>query len=63
MNLIKSMIKNNDVQKLVEYMQENNLILDGNKIVAKNNDVKLKLKSEQHFYDQRQLIKKILLNS
>jgi hypothetical protein len=61
---IDTMIKNNDAQALAAFIRENGLSLDdSNKIVAKTNEVKTYCQKQRDFYDQRQLIKKILLNS
>ena len=64
MSLIDSIIKNRDATALAEFIRSNGLILDGsNKIVAKDDEVKTYCKVQHDFYDRRQLIKKILLNS
>jgi hypothetical protein len=61
---IDTMIKNNDAQALAEFIRANGLTLDeSNKIVAKTDESKTYCQKQRDFYDQRQLIKKILLNS
>jgi hypothetical protein len=64
MQLITSLIKNCDAQALATFIKENGLTIDqSNKIVAKTDQVKTQCKETHDFYDRRQLIKKILLNS
>ena len=64
MELTSNIIKNRDARALATYIKANGLELTGsNKIVATGDNVKAYCKKQQVFYDQRQLIKKILLNS
>jgi hypothetical protein len=64
MELISNLIKNRDARALANFIKANGLKLTkSNKIVATSDDVKAHCKRQQVFYDQRQLIKKILLNS
>lgn len=64
MDLTSNLIKNKDARALATFIRANGLKLTGlNKIVATSDDVKAQCKRQQVFYDQRQLIKKILLNS
>lgn len=58
--IVKELLKNNDFDSLKNYMKEYNLEIVDNKIVPKD---KKYYKDKSNFYDQRQLIKKILLNS
>jgi hypothetical protein len=64
MELTSNLIKNRDARALANFIKANGLTLTGsNKIVATSDDAKAHCKRQQMFYDQRQLIKKILLNS
>lgn len=57
---LRTLINNQDVDGLDEFMKKNDLELVDGKIYAKDKD---NAKRQRDFYDQRQLIKKILLNS
>lgn len=59
---LDDLIKSGDVEKIKQYMQEHNLVLDGN-VIRPTDDVAEEYKSQQKFWDQRQLARKILLNS
>ena len=64
MELTSTLIKNRDARALAGFIKANGLKLTGsNKIVATNDDARSECKRRQVFYDQRQLFKKILLNS
>jgi len=64
MSNVDTMIKNKDAQALAAFIRANGLTLDGsNTVVAKTDEAKDHCKKQRDFYDQRQLIKKILLNS
>lgn len=56
---IDKAIANKDAQTLAKLIKENGLRLEGNKLVADSKDVE----ESAAFWDRRQLIKKILLNS
>lgn len=56
-------IKNNDATAIAGFVVSNGLELNGVKIVAVSDEAKDFCKRQRDFYDQRQLIKKILLNS
>jgi len=57
---LQELISNNDVDGLATFIQKNDLELVGGKIYTKD---KVHARKKRDFYDQRQLIKKILLNS
>lgn len=57
--LIKNIIDTGDPKKIADCIKKYNLILKDNKILFPS---KL-IKSEVEFYDKRQLVRKILLNS
>jgi DNA polymerase elongation subunit (family B) len=59
-NHIDNFIKNNDYAGLKSYMITYNLELKNNKIVPRDT---IFFKNQKNYYDQRQLIQKILLNS
>ncbi len=64
MELASNLIKNRDARALASFIRANGLELkNSNKIVATSDDAKMQCKRRRDFYDQRQLIKKILLNS
>jgi hypothetical protein len=63
MELLKEYIKNKDIDKITKFMKEYRLKIDSNKIVPIDAESKINIKKQKDFYDQRQLIKKILLNS
>jgi hypothetical protein len=63
MKNLKDLIKNNDKEGIISFMKEHNLTIKDSKIVAATDDAKARMKQQRDFYDQRQLIKKILLNS
>lgn len=63
MKNLKEMIKNNDKDGIISFMKEHKLTIKDGKIVAPTDEIKTKMKQKKDFYDQRQLIKKILLNS
>jgi hypothetical protein len=64
MELASNLIKNKDARALAAFIRTNGLELkDSNKIVARSDDARTQCKRQRDFYDQRQLIKKILLNS
>jgi hypothetical protein len=56
---IDKAIANKDAQTIAKLIKENGLRLEGNKLVADSKDVE----ESAAFWDRRQLIKKILLNS
>ena len=56
---IDKAIANKDAQTIAKLIKENRLRLEGNKLVADSKDVE----ESAAFWDRRQLIKKILLNS
>lgn len=56
---LHNLIEDGDAGKLAVYMKENNLELVDNKIVAKSEVIK----SNIEYWDKRQLVRKILLNS
>lgn len=56
---LRSLIENNDPEKIANYLKQNNLKLDGSKIVAD----KEVLEEAIGYWDKRQLVRKILLNS
>ncbi len=57
---LKSLIENEDVENLSNYMELHNLKLEGSKIVPKN---RKEYEDQVSFWDQRQYVRKILLNS
>lgn len=63
MKSLKDLIKDGDAQGIKKFMGENNLVLDGNKIVPRDESVVPALKARAAFWDQRQQARKILLNS
>ena len=63
MQSIKDMIKKNDTEGIIAFMQEYDLTLKDGKIIPNSPDAKARIIIQRDFYDQRQLIKKILLNS
>ena len=64
MELVSSMIKSKNAAALAAFILSKDLTLtDTNSIVAKSTVSKTESKYQKDFYDQRQLIKKILLNS
>jgi hypothetical protein len=57
---INNLIENNQIKDLAEYMKIHNLVLtEDNKIIKKQGS----FSDEFAFWDKRQLVKKILLNS
>lgn len=57
---INSLIENKQTKKLAEYIKNNNLVLtEDNKIIKETGS----FSEEIEFWDKRQLVKKILLNS
>lgn len=64
MNSIDDIIKNKDAHALAEFIRATGLTLDeSNQVIAKTNEAKEYCQKQQEYYDQRQLIQKILLNS
>ena len=63
MQSIKDMIKKKDTEGIIAFMKEYDLTLKDGKIVPNSPDAKANIIIKRDFYDQRQLIKKILLNS
>lgn len=63
MKNLKEMIRNNDKNGIISFMKEHKLSLRDGKIIAPSVEIKNEMKRQYIFYDQRQLIKKILLNS
>lgn len=57
---IKKLIEQGNAMEIVRYMKKHNLTLEGGKI--KHIDPKF-VKKQQEFWDKRQLVKKINLNS
>lgn len=57
---IKAVIASGDPEKIASYMKENNLRFEGNKIVHQNKET---VENMIEFWDKRQLVKKINLNS
>lgn len=61
---LTTLIKQQNAEGLANFIKSNNLMIDeNNKIVATNDESRTHAKRQRDFYDQRQLIKKILLNS
>jgi len=60
---LNNLIKNNDIAGIISFMKVNDLKLENNKIVPNSLESKVAISKTRDFYDQRQLIKKILLNS
>lgn len=59
-----NLIKQQNAQGLANFLKTHGFTIDeNNKIVASSKESKMNCKKQQDFYDQRQLIKKILLNS
>lgn len=57
---INKMIEEEDIENLSDYMKKNDLILsDDNKIIKNSGS----FSEEIEFWDKRQLVKKIMLNS
>lgn len=56
---IKELINSKNIEKLTAYMKANNLVIKGNKIVGSPEIVS----HAMGYWDKRQLVKKILLNS
>lgn len=63
MQNIYDLIKSRDVEGIKAFMAEHDLVLDGTKIVPRNELVAKKLKALASFWNQRQQARKILLNS
>lgn len=63
MATLQDLISSRDIAAIKAYMIENNLILDGNKIVPKTPETKQYLEARSSFWYQRQQARKILLNS
>lgn len=63
MESIKNLLESRNINGIVTFMKEHNLKIENNRIVAADNESQINLKKNYEFYDQRQLIKKILLNS
>lgn len=57
---LKSLIKSENVDLIKEYMDYHNLKLDKNKIVPKSKE---EYEQKVSFWDKRQYVRKILLNS
>lgn len=57
---LQKLVDDEDLDNLLEFLDENHLEIVEGKIYSKD---KVYAKSQSEFYDQRQLIKKILLNS
>lgn len=57
--LLKKLIESKDAVSLSKYIKENGLSLESNKIVATSSQIK----QSYEYYDKRQLVRKILLNS
>ena len=62
MNLLelKCHINNNETEKIKEFMDNNDLELKGNRIISKNSE---KINQIVDYWDKRQLVTKIMLNS
>jgi hypothetical protein len=56
---IRSLIKSNDLKTLASYMKVHSLTMVDNKIVA----TKQIIEDAREYFDSRQLVRKILLNS
>ena len=56
---LKKLIESKDEQSLARYIKEKGLSLENNKIVADSSLIK----HSYDYYDKRQLVRKILLNS
>ena len=56
---IKELINTKNVDKLSAYIKDNNLVIKGNKIVGTPENVS----QAAEYWDKRQLVRKILLNS
>jgi hypothetical protein len=59
MSLLEA-IKNKNVEDIVKYMKENNLSLQEGKIVHHDKNY---IEAQQEYWDKRQLVQKINLNS
>lgn len=57
---IQSIIDTGDPQKIAEYMKTNDLVIEDDKIVYRNKSM---AKYQTEYWDKRQLVKKINLNS
>lgn len=57
---LNELIESNDIDLLVQFFKSNGLTVEGNKIVSTN---KKHVKEQIEFWDKRQLVKKIMLNS
>lgn len=57
--LLKKLIESKDAVSLSQYIKENGLSLESNKIVATSSQIK----QSYEYHDKRQLVRKILLNS
>lgn len=60
---IHQLIKNKDIDGIKQFMRDNSLKLEGNKIVPENEQSKQNLNNKKNFYNQNQNIKKTRLNS
>jgi hypothetical protein len=64
MELLNTLIKKKDARSIAAYIKQTGIALnDANKLVLNNDEGKAHCQKQRDFYDQRQLIKKILLNS
>lgn len=63
METLQDLIKARDVEGIRAFMKEHNLVLDGTKIVPKDDVAKKRLTELKSFWNQRQQARKILLNS
>ena len=64
METIDSLVKKRDARGIAAFIESNGLALnESNRMTAVSSQTKTRCKRQQDFYDQRQLIKKILLNS
>lgn len=61
--MLADLIKSGDAKAIAEYMSKNDLVLDGNSIIPKDDGVKGKMKELATFFGSRQQARKILLNS
>jgi hypothetical protein len=60
---LKKLLDSGDASAVKKYMDDNNLILNGNKIVPADAEKKSLLKARSEFWNQLQQMRKILLNS
>ncbi len=60
LNKLKDLVKSGKTNEISSYMKLHNLVVEGNKIIPKDPE---EYKKKSDFWDKRQYVRKILLNS